>query len=273
MGVTTAVGCGSSSKATKQDDSSLPSGRTSSQSFKPGSRRIGDDDDAGSKDSMSVVQDQGVLESEDVETVLERNFRKFTKCYERAGDAQRYVEGQVLLRFMISAEGTVSDVQFVQNNLGNFAIERCLVVEARNIKFPVPRGRKATEFEYPLQFRSTREIALADWPVDSVPPDVMQFILAMHPCDEISQKPVEAILYIEPSGKVGSVGFLSGAEIQPEAAMCVLEQMRAWQLHGEAGHVVRARVDLHVPKEAEVIAPPKRLVKARRPVAKGARRR
>jgi len=266
------AGCGSSSKAKKDDDSSSLGG-TRHESFRPGSRKVGDDDEAESKDSMSLMQEQGVLESEDVETVLERNFRKFTRCYERAGDAQRYVEGKVLLRFLISAEGAVTDVQFVENDLGNFAIERCLVVEARSIKFPVPRGRKPTEFEYPLQFKSTREMALADWPITTVPPEVMSAMLSMQPCKEISAKPVEAILYIEPSGEVGSVGFLSGAEIQPEAAMCVLEQMRQWRLRGEAGHVLRARVDLHVPKEGEVVEAPKPAAPSRGRATKGARRR
>lgn len=259
IGVALLCGCASSSK-TKKDDDGVTSSGSGGGGFRPGSRRIGDDDDGDSKDSLSVVQDQGVLESDDVETVLERNFRKFTRCYERAGHAQQYVEGQVLLKFLISGEGQVTDVHFVENTLGNFAIERCLVVEARAIKFPAPRGRKPTEFEYPLQFRSTREMALADWPADSVPPDVLPLMLAMHPCPDIAQTQVEAIMYIEPSGSVGSVGFLAGAAIEPEAAMCVLEQIRAWRLRGEAGHVLRARVDLHVPKEGEVVealkAPP-----------------
>lgn len=266
LGVAWLGGCASSSKVKKDDASVTPS--SGSSGFRPGSRRIGGDDEGDSKDSLSVVQEQGVLESEDVETVLERNFRKFTRCYERAGDAQRYVEGQVLLKFLISGEGQVTDVHFVENSLGNFAIERCLVVEARAIKFPAPRGRKPTEFEYPLQFRSTREMALADWPADSVPPDVLPLMLAMHPCPDVAQKQVEAILYIEPSGAVGSVGFLAGAAIEPEAAMCVLEQMRAWRLRGEAGHVLRARVDLHVPKEGEVVE----ALKAQ-PAAKSRKRR
>jgi hypothetical protein len=267
-----AAGCSSSSKAKKEDETSSLGG-TAHGSFRPGSRKIGDDDDSDSKDSMSLMQEQGVLESEDVESVLERNFRKFTRCYERAGEAQRYVEGNVLLRFLISAEGAVTDVQFVENDLGNFAIERCLVVEARAIKFPVPRGRKPTEFEYPLQFKSTREMSLADWPLTSVPPDVMSSMLAMKPCEEISVKPVEAILYIEPSGVVGSVGFLSGAEIQPEAAMCVLEQVKQWRLRGEPGHVLRARVDLHVPKVGEIVEAPKTAAPQRGRAAKGGRRR
>lgn len=247
-----AAGCGTSSKS---QQTSIESSGGSGHSYKPGSRRMGDDDDEEAPDGLSLDNEHGVLESEDVEAVLERNFPAFTRCYGRAGEAQRYVEGQVLLRIFVSGTGAVTDAHVVENTLGNFAIERCLVVEARAIKFPAPKGRKPTEFEYPLQFRSTRETALVDWPDATIPSEVIDAMAAMQPCAPLAEAPVETILYIEPSGSVGSAGFSAGGALDAEAAMCALEQMRGWRLKGEPGHVLRTRFDLRVPAVGAAAAP------------------
>ncbi len=258
--------CGSSTKS-ERPAAEPGVNRSTPGGYKPGSRKLGDDDD-GARDGLALDSEQGVLDSEDVEGVLERNFRSFTRCYSRAGDAQRYVEGQVMLRIFVSGSGEVSDVHVIENSLGNFAIERCLVVEARNIKFPAPRGGKPTEFEYPLQFRSTREAAVVDWPEATIPIEVIDAMAAMQPCPSVAPSPVEAIVYIEPSGAVGSAGFLSHGTIEPEAAICALEQIRAWRLRGEAGHMLRARFNLRIPAEgaakmAPAASPP--VVRGRNP--------
>jgi len=48
-------------------------------------------------------------------------------CFDRAGDARRYLSGQVVLRFVVEANGSVSDIHVIKNELGNYAVERCLI--------------------------------------------------------------------------------------------------------------------------------------------------
>ena len=46
---------------------------------------------------MTLDSEMGVVESEDVEDTLQAHFEDVRACYERAGDAQRYAAGRVLL--------------------------------------------------------------------------------------------------------------------------------------------------------------------------------
>ena len=55
------------------------------------------------------------------------------------------------------------------------------------------------------------------------------------------------IPYIEPSGSIGSAGLVSSGPIDPEAGKCALEQIHAWRLQGEAGHVIRTSFRLRLP--------------------------
>src|SRR5262245_39720063 len=111
---------GSSSSAS-EEGSAGPGSR-----YRPGQRPVGGDEP---NDGLVVQQEQGSLEQRDVDAVLERHVPTLVRCYERAGEAQKYVEGEVVLRFNVSGTGAVSDVLVVQNGLGNYAVERCLVVE------------------------------------------------------------------------------------------------------------------------------------------------
>ena len=81
-----------------------------------------------------------------------RTGRKGAQVRRRQGDAA----------FQVSGDGTPQDVLVVGNDLGNYDVERCLVEVARRVKFPPPDGKKATTFEYPVEFRSTHEIAVQD---------------------------------------------------------------------------------------------------------------
>ena len=89
----------------------------------------------------------GVVETADVEEVIEGHFEEIRGCYQRAGKAQRYAGGTVTLRFVV---------------LGNYSVERCLVDVGRRLEFKAPAGNKATTFDYPVEFRSTHEMAVLD---------------------------------------------------------------------------------------------------------------
>lgn len=266
VGLLTSVGCGSSSKYERQPDSdSTQSDPGGGAPYRPGSRLVGGADEP-SGDEVSIAQEKGVLETTDVEDVLEQHVPAFTACYGRAGNAQRYVEGQVLLRIFVAGDGSVSDVHIVENSLGNYAIESCLADEARAIAFPAPQGGKPTDLEYPLQFRSTREIAVTEWPSTSTLPQIAEALATLRPCVPLSAAPVETVLYIEPSGAVGSAGFVSAKPIEREAATCVTERMRTWRLAGEPGHVLRTRFDLVVPPKGLATLSAKARAKPRKPL-------
>jgi len=263
------AGCGSASKAEKEDEEAAERlrSRPMNTSYRPGSHRFADDSDSSGGGDMQVAMEMGTVDQGDVEQAIERNWRTLTRCYSRAGEGQRYVDGQVMLRFALGSDGKVQDVLIIENGLGNYAVERCLVVEARNIKFPRPEGG-ATTFDYPIQFRSTRELAVVDYPGNAISSDISAAMLDMEPCPSLGDKPVQAVAYIEPNGSVGSIGLASEGAIDPDAGICAVKQIHNWRLSGEPGHVLRTTFDLRIPREKRVASP-----EAPRPVPRNRRRR
>ena len=108
-------------------------------------------------DKMEMDVSLGYLDERAVDRAIKPHERSMIRCFDRAGEARKYLSGQLVMRFFISGSGAVSSVNVVKNALGNYSVERCLVGEASRIVFPPPEGRKGTDFEYSLSFQSTGE--------------------------------------------------------------------------------------------------------------------
>ena len=100
---------------------------------------------------MSVDSELGVLDTEDVEATLSSTSTR-SRCYQRAGKAQRYAGGRVMLRFLVGGDGLSQDVLVIESTLGNYDVERCLVEVGRRIAFPAPTGHKPTTFDIRSSF-------------------------------------------------------------------------------------------------------------------------
>jgi TonB family protein len=180
--------------------------------------------------AMELDNELGVLETADVEGTMSAHFDDIRGCYERAGRARKYAEGKVLLRFMVAGDGRATDVWVVESNLGNYDVERCLVETGRQITFKAPEGRKATTFDYPVEFRSTNELAVLDLDGPKVERDISAFLPQLAACGPASQNDVVAFMYIEPNGFPGSVGLASEAAIDEGAAGCIVQTIRRWKM-------------------------------------------
>ena len=191
--------------------------------------------------AMKVENELGVLDSQDVEAVLQDRFGDIKDCYRRAGKAQRYADGRVLLRFLVNGDGTSQDVWVVESTLGNYDVERCLVEVGRRIKFRAPTGRKATTFEYPVEFRSTHQIAVLVVDGVKVETDVATFLPQLAACGQLASEGASAIIYIEPNGFPGSVGLAVGTALDEDVGDCMVQTIRRWKMSATLpGHVMRA---------------------------------
>lgn len=249
------VGCASHDEAQRNESPFTAAGGMNTN-YKPGSRTIhvaGEDDEPDTS-GMTVEAEEGTLDQGEVDRALQRAWRSMQSCYTRAGDTQRYVGGQVLLRFMVAASGQVSDIHVIENGLGNYAVERCLVVEGRRIQFSRPKGGKSAQFEYPIRFQSTGEMAVVDWQPESLRTQIGPLFSSLGGCPSLGPDEVTAIVYIEPNGEIGSAGLVSSGPIDPEGGVCALEQVRKWKLSGESGHVVRTSFALRAGGAAEAPA-------------------
>lgn len=205
---------------------------------------------------MAVQNEVGVYDHADVEQAMEEHFGEVRGCYARAGRAQRYASGTVTLRFLVRGDGTPTDVHVISTELGNYEVERCLVELGRDIKFPPPQGRKATSFEYPVEFRSTQEMKVVD--VDDTlraERDVPKLMRALADCGTVAEGGASALLYIDPSGGVGSAGMAADRPLDEEVGGCMVKAMRRWRTSAsQPGRMLRWRV--RIPEVIAVAAEP-----------------
>jgi hypothetical protein len=192
---------------------------------------------AGDDQAMDMQMSIGVLDERTVDRAMAPHVPALVDCFERAGDARKYLSGQVVLRFVVEASGSVSDIHVIKNELGNYPVERCLIDAGRRIAFPRPEGNRKTDFEYSLRFRSTGEMRVLDWRGDNVAMRVAS-TNDFSNCGTLGPLQVEAIAYVEPAGTIGSVGFVSQGPINPIAASCAEEQMHKLRISDSRPNVV-----------------------------------
>jgi TonB family protein len=195
--------------------------------------------------SMNLDNEIGVLDTDDVEATLQEHFDDVRSCYGRAGKAQRYAGGRVLLRFLVSGNGTAQDVWVLESTLGNYDVERCLVEVGRKIRFHAPSGNKATTFEYPVEFRSTKQVEVLDVDGPKLDRDVAALLPQLAACGQLASEGVSAIIYVEPNGFPGSVGLATAAALDEDVGDCVVQTIRGWKMSvAVSGLVVRANFSI-----------------------------
>jgi hypothetical protein len=205
--------------------------------YRPGETPVllGDEPDQ----AVEVALDRGYLQQGSIDDVLATHVPRLSACYEHAGAAQLFAHGEVRLRFQLSAEGEVTDVLIIDNELGNYPVERCLVSEGRKIRFPAPGGGKAADFEYSMEFRSPRQKYVVIWRRGTLRRPIAAKMPTLGRCGSAGDAPVRAVAYIKPNGWVASVGLASDGPLEAGPARCLVDRIMRWRLRGDRGHIVR----------------------------------
>ena len=195
---------------------------------------------------MALENEVGVYDVADIEETMATHLDDVRGCYNRAGKAKKYAAGKVMLRFFVSGEGKPQDVLVVANDLGNYDVERCLVDVGRHVKFPPPEGKKATTFEYPVEFRSTQDVDVQDLD-DSlkIDRDVGNAMKTLVNCGAVSPTGASAVFYVSPKGAIASVGFAAESPLDEQAGACVADEMRRWKMSASLpGRMLRCRANI-----------------------------
>jgi hypothetical protein len=193
------------------------------------SGQVGGDDGA-----MRMEVSMGVLDERAVDRAIKPHERALSDCFARAGDARKYLSGQVVMRFVVTGSGQVSDVQVIKNALGSYPVESCLVTEGKQIVFPAPEGRRGTDFEYSMSFRSTGERNVIPWSGQEMARHLYGISADLANCGNFGRGDVDVVAYIEPGGAIGSVGFASESSIDADAAICAVALLRKIRVSGAA---------------------------------------
>jgi hypothetical protein len=210
-------------------------------------------------EAVEVSLDRGFLNQGNVNDVLAGHTERLGRCYERAGDAQLFAHGEIRLRFHLSAEGEVTDVLVVDNELGNYPVERCLIAEGRKIRFPPPGGAKAADFEYTMEFRSPRQKYVVIWQRGTLRRPIAAKLGSLGRCGSPGERPVQAVAYIKPNGWVASVGLASEGPMETGPAKCLVDKIMRWRLRGSRGHVVRTSFGVNGLAKAPPLGPTARM--------------
>lgn len=178
----------------------------------------------------------GYLDEHSVDRAIRPHERSMAACFGRAGEAQKYLSGQIVMRFVVSATGETSDVQVIKNGLGSYPVESCLVLQAKQIVFPAPEGRRGTDFEYSMSFTSTGERSVVPWSGEEMARHLYGISSELANCGELGGADVDVIAYVEPGGTIGSVGFASQSTLDPTAAICAMALMRKIRINDAPAH-------------------------------------
>ncbi|HVZ70754.1 MAG TPA: AgmX/PglI C-terminal domain-containing protein [Polyangia bacterium] len=115
-----------------------------------------------SESEMSMSGDEGTLNAEDIEAAMNQHRAELIDCYSLGRRSARKAYGRAVLRCFVDGKGEVQDVAILESNIGNRAVEHCLIDIAIGVTLHAPAGRKATTFDYPIEFRpATQPIASA----------------------------------------------------------------------------------------------------------------
>jgi hypothetical protein len=206
--------------------------------------------------SMGMEMSIGVLDERAVDQAIKPHERAMSNCFARAGEARKYLSGQIVMRFMVTGSGQVSDIQLIKNGLGSYPVESCLVAEGKQIVFPPPEGRRGTDFEYSMSFRSTGERSVIPWSGSEMARYLYTISSDLANCGSFSSRDVDVIAYIEPGGAIGSVGFASQGSLEPDVAICAVDLLRKLRVSeaasGSSSSVLRTTFPLAIAFERPV---------------------
>ncbi|MBI5511732.1 MAG: TonB family protein [Deltaproteobacteria bacterium] len=96
----------------------------------------------------------GALSREVIQKVILENRQQVRYCYELELQRQPTLEGKVVVKWVIAANGSVAKILVVESTLPNKNVEKCILAKIRAWKFAPPAGGGIVEVNYPFVFRA-----------------------------------------------------------------------------------------------------------------------
>jgi hypothetical protein len=97
-----------------------------------------------------AVFDDGGLDPDEINAVIQRNIGQVRFCYEQALQSLPDLSGRVAIRFIIGGSGHVNIADVTNSSLKNRSVEGCIVSRLKTWKFPEPRGGVNVRVTYPF---------------------------------------------------------------------------------------------------------------------------
>lgn len=85
-------------------------------------------------------QPKGSLPKEEIRATVHRNIQDITDCYEGSLETHPNLTGDIMVKFIIATDGTVSMAAIAKTNLNLPVLEACIADAVKRWQFPKPEG-------------------------------------------------------------------------------------------------------------------------------------
>lgn len=191
------------------------------------------------------VRSKGHLERHELEAGIAPRRAALGDCYLRRLDDHGFVRGDLVLQAVIESTGEVKNARIIESDVGDWAVERCVVEEARAMRFDSPRGGRQVVFSVPLHFASDQP-PIAIWPGERTAATAARHTGELDRCATAARVPppgdVTVTLHVAKGGVVPAVGFGSRhpRPVHDAWADCAARAIRRWAFDDPGDQVVKA---------------------------------
>jgi hypothetical protein len=220
------------------------------------------DEDEGPQDGVQIQSTRGRMDQAAIESWRDNNSAALAECYTSRVGRRRWLGGHVVIHWDVDKAGEVKKVVLAESDLGNRAVEKCLLDLARAGTFGKPIGGEA-DFSLPLEFSAKG--SLLSWDEDQALRAVGGQLSSLDECEHpetagmkkgrrpIKKAPpmkrvtlpsdVVVTVYVGPGGKAQSVGFASAkSEIDDAWAECAEKLAMGWRLTDPRGVIAKLAI-------------------------------
>ncbi len=240
--VVLAVGCGGKSKTEAPEAPDESGDRTSesllSADFNPSDRTresVAPELEQGG-DDLQVEGAKGHLSNYEVRKVVKRHWKGMKRCFLNESRNARYIGGAVELQYYVSPKGSVKEVYMTSTDLGSWGVERCIVEEAKQMKFRAPGGT-GTDFTLPMEFPAYE--GSVPWSASESATVLKKKVRDLRKCRK-GPKRANVTFYVVDGGLINQAGFSASQPIPEAWASCMQEKMKEWTLDDPNGQTLKS---------------------------------
>ena len=102
----------------------------------------------------SELKIMGALDRALIDEVIKANLEKVTTCYQKELLNSPDLKGNIVVKFVIGADGSVSKTKIKSSSLKSEAVETCILEQFKTFIFPKPSGGGIVIVAYPFAFSS-----------------------------------------------------------------------------------------------------------------------
>jgi hypothetical protein len=90
------------------------------------------------------------LEAGDIKLIVKKQQARVRACYERVLKTETHLSGKLMMAWSVQPDGSVSDVNVADDQLGSDKVSRCVSHAVSQFRFP--QGTELVQVEYPMVF-------------------------------------------------------------------------------------------------------------------------